>query len=74
MYACKDMQARALLQTPGTQAEDGQPQQGGSKPGWGLGRLGNKQEEELQCPRREVIQLHFENISFMANGASTSVA
>lgn len=53
MYACKDMQARALLETRGPKQRMGSHGRSSSKPGWGSGRLGNKQEEELQCPRRE---------------------
>lgn len=56
LYACKDMQARALLETRIPKQRMGSHGRSGSKPGWGLGRLGNslnKQEGELQCPRQE---------------------
>ena len=56
VYACKNMQARALLETWVHKQRMGSHGRSGSKPGWGLGRLGNslnKQEGELQCPRQE---------------------
>ena len=56
VYACKDMQARALLETRGPKQRMGSHGRSGSKPGWGLGGSGsslNKQEEGLQYPRQE---------------------